>query len=459
MARRDSACWTFGSAFVALVVIHLIMARDLVFGAPIFEINDAAANALQIDKAKHVAELLGNYSRFGFHHPGPAFFYVYALGEALFFDVLHMVAAPANAHLLASILLQSVFLAAAIAVAARLWAPGRPAFVAAAVAIAIVELTIAGAPQLSIWPPYVLAAPFACFLVAAVAVAGGWTAILPLMVLAGGFLVHGHVAQPLFVGTIGIAAVLLGRRFVARDFAIAAAIAVPFVATIVLAELLERPSNLGLILASAHSAGRSPLDALVYVLGMLSMPTDTTTIVTSFAPLGVIAWAVLVGVPAWLLRGRLGQLYPVLMLASGLAFVWALLQQGDAFAFNSFFVFGLLLVALLPIAVLASRFDWRVVGAVAAVAVIVVLLTAVPPTLRREPEGARLAATAATIRGPVLLEFDGSQWAEATGLAIALERDGQAFYVDRRWGFLFGYDRVDPPAGVRMLVLTPAMYD
>ena len=157
-ASGPAPTWSlFVGAWAAISLVLLWIARDFVFGAPMYEWADFAANALQIDRAKHFSELLGNYSRFNFHHPGPAFFYVYAASEVLFHDLLGVAAAPMNAHLLGSILLQSAFIAgAAVALASLPLIEDRRRFLAAAALTAMIVLTLAQHPELSIWPPYVL---------------------------------------------------------------------------------------------------------------------------------------------------------------------------------------------------------------------------------------------------------------------------------------------------------------
>lgn len=104
------------SAVVFLAVL-LVLNRAL-FRVPIFEYTDFAANALQIERAKHFRELLGNYSRWGFHHPGPAFFYIFALGEKVLHDWLHLVPSEMNAHILSMVVLSTAFLFGAIGVIA-----------------------------------------------------------------------------------------------------------------------------------------------------------------------------------------------------------------------------------------------------------------------------------------------------------------------------------------------------
>src|SRR5271170_2777426 len=96
LQRRDTAPWILTAAFVLL-----LLALNLqLFTKPIVEFGDFAANSLLVQQAKHFRLLTGHYSRFHFHHPGPAFLYLFALGEFLFYDVLHVVPAPYNAQLL-----------------------------------------------------------------------------------------------------------------------------------------------------------------------------------------------------------------------------------------------------------------------------------------------------------------------------------------------------------------------
>src|SRR5262245_2882922 len=80
-------------------------------------------------------ELLGNYSRWQFHHPNPAFFYLLAAGEYVFRDWLGMVPAPLNAQLVTLVLVNAALLFGSIEIFARQF-PGtlfRPLATAAAV--------------------------------------------------------------------------------------------------------------------------------------------------------------------------------------------------------------------------------------------------------------------------------------------------------------------------------------
>lgn len=79
------------------------------FVLPHLEVGDLGADALQIHDAKYFRELHGQYSRWGFHHTGPGFFYVYAIGEWILRDLLRLVPSAFNAHGIVGVLLQTGF--------------------------------------------------------------------------------------------------------------------------------------------------------------------------------------------------------------------------------------------------------------------------------------------------------------------------------------------------------------
>ena len=180
--------------------IHVVVLKinHKLFSNAINEYYDFAANMLQIEDAKHFHDLLGNYSRWGFHHPGPAYFYILALGETILHDWLRIAPEAMNAHLITIILLNSIFLFAAISIFAqhcqsRLFVP-----VALALAIYVIYMvnhTIPGSAVLSIWMPHVLLFCFLLFATVCASVAAGNVKQLPILAFTGLMLLHAHVAQ------------------------------------------------------------------------------------------------------------------------------------------------------------------------------------------------------------------------------------------------------------------------
>jgi hypothetical protein len=481
--------WFF-LAFGAIAAGMIFMGRSFYFGTPLYETADLAANSLQILRAIHVQEIHGNYSRFGFHHPGPAFFYIYAAGEVAFFDLLHLVPAPHNGHLLAGALLQSAFLAAAIAVLARYAAPNRGLFVTAAIAAALVHFQLAGDLETSIWPPNQLLVPFACFLVVAIAVACGRMGLVPLLVICGGFLVHGHVAQPLFVLPIGGFALGLGfwtryrqdalpvfgliRRHL-KSLALAFVILVIFLVPLAIDAVHGSNSNLATIAAyltkpRAATDTHSITQVLGYALAFLSYPSgpplfnfDRSQFVSfeahnlgglavSLLALVVLPIALLLtsrarrarvdsaGVNRWSGSRFFVVYYGFMALAAFLTLIWTYTQKGPLYPFNSYFEYGLMFVAAMPPLVVVCR-RWPIKGSRATTAVVGILAlcltlsTAFPLPSQEDSNGLQLntsiqaVVAARTSSGPVLIDFAQDDWVQATGAVLALERDHVTWYV------------------------------
>src|SRR3954454_16183812 len=507
MQQRPTPLRTFILLFLPLVGI-LAVKGPAYFGPPIFEVGDFAANGLQIENAKHLSELLGNYSRFGFHHPGPAFFYVYALGDLLFRDLLHLVQSPANAYLLTGLLLQLAFLASALAILASIVPAHRTTFLLVSLAIGVAFVGLTESPEFEVWPPYQVVIPFACFLSAAIALALGWAALLPIVTLCAAFLVHGHVAQPLFVVPIFVLAYgslfavsrerpgLGWMRFVratARPHLWAVTVVSPFLFTLMLDGMRGTQSNLTSIFAFMAQPNPTPPTwdrALYYVLNFLAFrgtqhvngldvaAAEQGTFLAAYWP-AFLGWLVVVIAPAVvILRSGEGGERPIAVVNASpisgrrfvatyyglsgvttlLSFVWVVNQRDELFAFNSFFINGLLFVAVLPVAFVLARTDFlpsrpmRFGFGLAIVFVALMLSSRFTDlqTLGGEPgdptgrelndAAARLATEPGRSSSPILLRFSPEDWSTVVGLALSLERHRITYLVPPEWGFMFGYD-------------------
>lgn len=209
--------WCRTSVLAAVIFAAILLNNErYIFRSSQYEMSDIAANSLQVLRAKHFHLVLGHYCRFGFYHPGPAFFYVYAAGEALFYDALHLVPTPFNAQMIGLYALSAFFFAATLSVISkRLDTAASKWFLGLALLLAAWHFGAVGRHYefipghqgfLGIWPPCVLVLPFLCFLAASASVASGGGKDLPLMTLTAGFLAHGHVAMPLLVVPITLLA-------------------------------------------------------------------------------------------------------------------------------------------------------------------------------------------------------------------------------------------------------------
>src|SRR5947209_19512236 len=102
--------------------------------------------------------MLGNYSRWEFHHPGPAMFYLLAAGERVFHDWTHLVPGTMNAQLVTLVLINTAFLFGAIEIFAKYFTPQmfRPLALAAALLwIYTVNTTVPTGAVVSPWMPHV----------------------------------------------------------------------------------------------------------------------------------------------------------------------------------------------------------------------------------------------------------------------------------------------------------------
>lgn len=197
---------------LGIVLLLTALGAEFLFQQSFHPVWDSAANALSVGRAKRFEQLYGPYSRWGFHHPGPAMFYVQALGEWLFYDTLKWVGSPVAGQTLAHAALMSGFFVAALRVFARAVPAGRRRwwFVCGALALAIPHFAAMGripsydvlrgpSALMSLWSAHALVLPFLVLLTAGASVASGRGEDLPTLALAGGYLLHLHVAQPMFV--------------------------------------------------------------------------------------------------------------------------------------------------------------------------------------------------------------------------------------------------------------------
>src|SRR4051812_25448776 len=116
MQSRTATC-------AAAILAVLILGALLLFNYRFFFIDwtlpegDAASNDILVLQAKRLALLHGNYSRVGFYHPGPFYFYWMAASETLLGDILHVFVSPRAAQIFGIIILHAL----AIGLYFRIW--------------------------------------------------------------------------------------------------------------------------------------------------------------------------------------------------------------------------------------------------------------------------------------------------------------------------------------------------
>lgn len=448
---------------VALLVAVIVVAHNRwVLHVPVFEDGDAAANAVLIDRATSLRLTVGNYSRLGFNHPGPALLYVQAAGEVVLHRWLGVAPEPFNGHALAIMLWNSALVGLAAGVVHRLTARLAGAVVLAAAYLALV-LTVPGLPA-STWMPHVYVAPFLLLVVAAVGVGTGRPRLVPLLVFAGGVLVHGHVAFVLFVAATTAVAfgflladegwhgVLLVRRE-AWWFAVAGGLALVFALPIAAHTAASWPGELSKYAAYGRRRAPNPSGATArYVLAYWGRLGPAATVVELVAVGVLVAHAVAGGGR----RSATARVALAVLATELVAAGWYARAGVDNLHedYIELFTVALPIAAVALAAGLAATHLRGRAGATAlAPAIAALALVAAQPgiesTYRGQPAlPAVTASAAASAAGrTLLLRFPLPAWPSAVAIFEQRRRDGgDACVVDPLWAFMFTPQHVCTPA-------------
>jgi uncharacterized membrane protein YhaH (DUF805 family) len=147
-SRRPWWIWTLPAAALLLV---LISQNTFLFNTHLYEQGDSAADSILVGQAMRLDLLVGHYSRYGFHHPGPAYMYLLALGQGLCYDLLHIVPTPWNGQFFAAFALCGALAGMAVAIVYGL----TKRIASAAAAFAVICLLIVNRPDaaVSVRPP------------------------------------------------------------------------------------------------------------------------------------------------------------------------------------------------------------------------------------------------------------------------------------------------------------------
>ena len=170
----------------------LLVRNAFLFSTPEYETADMGANSILIEQARRFTLLVGNYSREGFNHPGPAFLYVESWGESIFWAMLRVVPTAWNGQLVGLYLLNTGFASCVVAVVYGWTRSARGALAAGAV-LALLGF-LHPAVFNSDWMPYVYVPAFLAFVVSLASVVAGRSADAWIAALSGWFLIHGHAA-------------------------------------------------------------------------------------------------------------------------------------------------------------------------------------------------------------------------------------------------------------------------
>lgn len=195
------------AAVFFLIVLVLILHGLNEITSETYEIGDYASNSILILKAKKFALFVGNYSRVGFNHPGPAILCVLALGEVIFHDILHLVASPIEGQTVAGYIYDAIWITVAFSLLSKLLNSFQSALVILGGTIAFLICEI---PHIytSLWFPYLYILPFVVAVLSTARLASGKTDALIAMAMAFGFLCNGHASFPALLAVMTLCTLL-----------------------------------------------------------------------------------------------------------------------------------------------------------------------------------------------------------------------------------------------------------
>jgi len=444
--------------------------------------GDQAADELALIRSTHFAQLVGNYSRFEWNHPGPAWFYA--------MDPFYV---PLGGHTWATyvaVLALHAVIAALVVAAVWRWAGPLVALVTAGLVLLYVR-TLGESVFRFFWPPYSVMLPMLLLFVLAAAGAAGSTPALVGALIAGSYVVQLHVGTVPIVGAVIVAmvAIRLATRSLGEPAATGPAarflrpaltaggggVLVLMWVPVAVDELTGHPGNLTKLFEFFRTPHEPhPYGAAVSALGRLLEVSPLRDFPTTFGPesaavppsrlLAVLAFAAASAALAALalrLRDRFA-------LALGLLLVLALPVVTVAITriVGPLYPYLLVWVTTLPLllavgwtALVARARPWAraprpLAGAVAAaLCVAVVALAAgrtagferLPPALgdQADPETAAAwaiteAALASEPRRSVRVVVADDRWIMASGLVLQLQKQGWTVTADRDHAFIWG---------------------
>ncbi len=466
-------------AFTASLPFLIGAARLIAQKPVIYFDGDPAVDELALVNATHFSQLVGNYSRYGWSHPGPAWFY--ALSG--FYQVL---GSQSWAFIVANMIINAIAVGLIVFVVMRV--RGAYAAVGTAALMLAYFALIGLEPFRDVWPPYAVILPMLLVVVLSIAFGAGWNAALVWSAVAGSFAVQLHVGTaPTVAGVIvtGVAVRVAGAVWDRRDrprlhdflhpgSLIAAGLLVLMWIPPLVDEVRNRPGNLTALFTfftSAYPKHRW-LEG-VSILGRILSPWQWPTVGSLQAPditgvsvlYGTLAIAYIALCAALFAvgrraRDRFGESVGAVLFVGALVAIISIRDvAGPVYSYLLLWMTPMpALLVLGWLSVLARSGRWSLEGArwrnameAAAPGLAVVLgfvVTILVLSVPRIPVAAPDTPQAWTItegalnsapQGPVVIDIgDRDAWVVAAGVADQLVKHGRLIRVEKDWTFMFG---------------------
>ncbi len=411
------------------------------------EDGDYAANSLSVEEAKDFRQLLGPYSRFGFHHPGPLIFYFRAATEKA---LASFELSPYSVHNISQFILNvlSVFLMLLL----LSW-HSRSVLTPVVFFVFLWAIFQNIDPSLwfDTWGPYAVICSSALYVVSCAALMRGRSVGLIPLILTGSLILQTQVSTVAIVPLLAVMSFLFyTKKAGARRWKYLLWLSGVFLLVLWIPPLLDlisaEKNNISRLYSASqrNSEGQSFLSALNYLLSFY-VPGVVKNKVMWFLGLFVFLWAIPLSSNKFYFHLR--TLLTVCVLSS---LVYALRIPGDLhpylFSYHyaiSSLCYGLLFV--LPF----EHFVRHRLSELFLTLLLLLFLSLSTGMYSRAHYNAQCSQISADIvhriepepstlyRIDIDVTTDEKAWARALGIGLELERKGVLFCLNRKWSRLF----------------------
>jgi hypothetical protein len=445
--------------------------------------GDGAALELGTLHARHGAQLVGPYSRFGWSHPGPAFFYLAVPVYELFGErgpALNVFAFLANA----------VMATATVLVARQL----RGAIFALAVAALLSIYELAALPFLlaNEWNPIFPILPLALLFFLTARLSLGASTVLPAFAFVASLIVQTHIGYaPAVIALCAFAFFGNRGRRVDRRWVLPSTIAILILCWLLplYEAAVERPGNLQRLIAffvpknlAQHSWSEAVTTvvhqmavmpwALVQTVYRRPLPAPALPIAIAFAAAQVTALSALA---VWARRhddATLKSLSMMVLVQIAVAVLAVRAIRGEVLFY---LVTWISLLGLLSLVAMAAcpKARFAVVPAqtaAAALSAILLALALAGPVVRgsvirpRDDDAEQIARAvqahllATRTDRPTVRMVSREVWPTAVAVVLFLHKQGIPVYVEREWAGIVGKPLIEPPGSHPALLFGDAAF-
>ncbi|GEM_PF-3148806 len=459
--------------FFVVVLVHNLH----LFTTIIFEDGDYAANSILINLAKSFQLLVGHYSRMGFNHPGPAFLYVMAFFEKIFFDGLHIVPSAFNAQEIGIMFLNSFFLA----ICCYIFFDMTKSVIKTLSVVALVLFFYSINPILlySTWMAHVFFAPFFAFILSASVVSAKRSSFIWVMILSGMFLIHGHVTFFLIicpVFPISLILCLFKYKFDFNKFLqdnrfnihLSVIIIIVFLTPIFLNTIINYPGEFGKYFQYSSNSVRVIPDIYSIIGFFLPFWSIVVTSMQFPSKLPIIMSDKLAGLfSLFFMSGAIVIIYKytsekkireIILSTSIIIFTVSILfllyiAKGidDLSALNHytgifFYAVPLLLLCLILLGVISKISNYKIITIILLISLITIGITASMGDFTNPYNGSsdykeivtKLQSDPRWNTDTIILDFSRDYWSEVAGIVITSKRLGKSIFLsDPFWKVLF----------------------